>query len=175
MDIYQRGSAVVGLCLYIDSFTNYWHLGFVLSWKNFIFGFILYCLADNEKNWGQFRSLKPNRVSDWHYKAIDKNFYFFTLLFANSKWNGSNTELSKYMDKIERIQWPKSILNVCNWVLLGYNDYVDCWIWWYYSGKYYVTNLDVLERGLMSFMMVFCCLFFGYCVNFIGTMIGVLG
>jgi hypothetical protein len=27
----------------------------------------------------------------------------------------------------------------------------------------------------MSFMMIFCSLFFGYCVNFVGTMIGVLG
>ena len=27
----------------------------------------------------------------------------------------------------------------------------------------------------MSFVEVFCCLFFGYCVNVIGNMIGVLG
>ena len=42
------------------------------------------------------------------------------------------------------------------------------------SNNFFNYNIDVFERGILSFVMIFCCLFFGYCLNIIGNLIGAL-
>ena len=39
----------------------------------------------------------------------------------------------------------------------------------------FFIKLDVIERGIFSFIEIFSCLFFGYCLNVIGQMIGFIG